>query len=339
MTQVQTTESPVHDRIRKLLALADSARNSSEAEASSAAEKVQELLQAHNLTLAQVEASGGSGDGGGRGVIVSDRRALYLWQRRLMESLADNNFCLHRVTEVDALDGRRQRSSRRHQLVGRKMNVDVTLDMYDYLSVAVRRAAADAGYDHATRERDHHRFLDGAVERLRERLAERRREKEAESRLREEQARAASGANGTHRELVLSDVYGSEADQNNDALNGFPVGTTATRKREQAEKTARREAEYARLVAEGTEDTEAWYLAHGYGAESAKTYAAEYNRRARRSRRSRGGRGRAQGFTQGQRAHYEKVNSPAYGAGRAAGSSIGLDEQAGAANRRRLGRS
>lgn len=332
-----TATNPVYARIQKLLALADSARNSSEAEAASAAAKVQDLLQEYGLTLAQVEAEGGSTDqGGGRGTVTTDRRALYRWQRDLMAALAENNFCLHRVREVEALDGKKMRRSRRHQLVGRRLNVDVTLDTYDYLSVAVRRAAVSGGFDHATRESDHHLFLDGAVTRLTERLAERRLQRERESAEREAQRQATVGASGTHRELVLTDVYGSEADQNNDVLNGFPVGTTAAKRREASDRNARQQARHDELVAQGVPDTEAWYQAYGYDPASARQYANSWERKQARS--SRGGRGRARSWTSpGGRQYARKISSAAYRAGKVAGGDIGLDDQVGHSAKRRIG--
>lgn len=321
--------TPIYTRIQKLLALANNTA-ATEAEAALAAEHVQRLLQEHNLTLSQVEAEGGSGDGGTREKVTTNDYARYPWQRDLMAALAENSFVLHQVARIRTTKGTGgeelgyTRISRKHMLVGRQINVDTVRRMYEYLCRAVERAAEEAGCGDRS---DRMLFREGAVSRLTERLAERRREAE------EAQHKPATG-NGTHRELVLTDVYGTEADLNNDALNNYPAGTTAVnRQRAHAKETAR-QAEEVRLVAEGVEPTEAFYRAHGYGEEIAKTYAERWNKRSRRG----GGRGRSQGWARSD-AEYRKVNSPSYKAGRAAGGSIGLDGQVGASSTKRLGRS
>jgi len=320
-------------RVKKLLALAHDG-GATEAEAALAAAKVQEILQDHGLTLAQVESV--STDGAPREKRETTHRAMYEYQRDLMAALAANNFCLHHIAKVFVpharrdtvtkfIDGERVTGyhEKRHLLVGRRLNVDVTTAIYEYLLVALRRANP---YDHVTV--DGKRFLAGAVARLTERLAERRREREAAS-----AAAPTRAANGSGRELVLSDVYGTESDLNNDVLNGFPAGTTAAKRREQADRAARQEAEHDRLVAEGVDTTEAWYRAYGYEPERAALYAAKYNRR-----RARSGRGRTRNWTAGDERHHEKVNSAAYQAGKAAGDAIGLDDQVAATERRRIGR-
>jgi hypothetical protein len=323
-----TTTNPVLAKISKLLALADSARGASEAEASLAAEHVQRLLQEHNLTLAQVEAASGNTPdaSSSREKKVTASRAMYNWQRGLMATIADNNFCLHvvRKLSVGKKDGRRVRRPV-HSLVGRTLNVQVTLQTYEYLYAAMKRLADEAGYTPKTFS-DRMTFYDGAVSRLVERLVERRRQAEAES-------TAAPRPNGSGRELTLVDVYGSEADQNNDTLNNFPLGTTATRRREQADRMAKREAEEARLVAEGVEPTLAFYRSYGYSDELAVQYATKYNRRQARGR---SGRGYSQRWTQGNDRHHEKINSAPYKAGRQAGADIGLDQQVGATTQRQI---
>ena len=330
----------IYSRISKLLAIQEG-RGATEAEAALAAEHVQRLLQEHNLTLGEVEA---------RGESTQDKRekqetglkAMYRYQQTLIEAVADNFFCLHRVRKIWVPGDKRQKTVMRynpatdkrephrlkHQvvLVGRQVNVTVCLQTYVYLIEAIHRAVREAGYDHRGREGKW--FLEGAASRLAERLRERRLEAELES-----AAKVAPGGNGTHRELVLSDVYGSEADLNNDALCGYPLGTTAARKREAAERSARQQAEHERLVAEGVDDTEAWYRAYGYSEERAAELAKSYRRRARASRG-----GRARNWTQGDQDHHRKVNSRSYQDGRVRGEQIGLDAQVNHSLTARIGR-
>src|SRR5579859_5695399 len=144
-----TTQTQVFTKIQKLLRLADAARNSSEAEATAAALKVQELLQEHGLTLAQIEASGGESDGAPRTKNLTDRRARYTYQIKLMQHLARNNFCLHHTRKVrnasPLYSQGRGLTSRNHLLVGRQMNVDATISLYDYLIETVTRLREEAG--------------------------------------------------------------------------------------------------------------------------------------------------------------------------------------------------
>lgn len=326
-------DHPMINKIRKLLALADSARNSSEAEAQAAALKVQEMLQDYGLSLAEVEAAGGKADDGNRDKITTDRRALYQWQQSLMARLAENNFCLWHLRTVEAHDGRKLRRSKRHVLVGRQLNIDVTLATYDYIATAVRRAAHEQGFDHANNERDHHTFLDGAISRINERLRDKRREREqAEAEARAEAAKRGGQVNA----LVLTDVYGNEADLNNDVLNGFPAGTTAAKRRERQAAAEARTAREAELVAGGMDKTEAFYVSHGYSAEQAKSYAQQWNRRqARASRRSSTGRGWSRGWTQADERRAQRLDSDAYRAGRRTGDKVGLDTQVGGADKTR----
>jgi hypothetical protein len=73
-----------------------------EGEAANAAAMVQALLQEHNLTMAQVEATDTNKDSVIREKQTSgsDRRASYAFQRDLMACLAETNFCIHRVRPV-----------------------------------------------------------------------------------------------------------------------------------------------------------------------------------------------------------------------------------------------
>jgi hypothetical protein len=125
----------------------------------------------------------------------------------------------------------------------------------------------------------------------------------------------------------------TEADLNNDVLNGFPVGTTAARKREIAACDAKRDAERARLVSEGIDEVEAFYLSYGCSQEKSKECSKEYYRS---SRRRRGSRGQARHWTQASQADFEKRNSSSYRAGQEAGQTIGLDIQVGASNRKAI---
>ena len=326
------TPDKILSRAAKLMVLANDA-GATEAEAALAATRLQELLQDYNLTTSQVEAAANSNNAAptvARAKSTTDFRAMYDYQRELMTTLATNNFCMARVVEVFTPSswGRRTRRidgvvvgghvEKRHMLVGREINVKVTIQTYEYLIKAMDRAAINAGLSLRYRNREINYFLSGAVARLCERLNEARREAEALS----DQPKSTTG-----RDLVLSDVYGTEADLNNDALNGFPAGTTAAKRREREAARAKQEAEHDRLVAEGVDSTVAWYRAYGYDPDRAASLAKSWNRG--RGGRSRRGTGWAD-------PHYKKINSATYKAGRTAGDAIGLNAQISSTSRKAL---
>jgi len=334
---MEQVNGSVLGRIQKLIAMRDHA-NTTEAEASLAAEHVQRMLQDNGLTMAQVEAAGGNTAdvGGTRSKVQSTRRAMYEYQRHLMANLADNNFCLHVITQIvnekPLYSGGRGKTSRVHVLIGRAINVQATELMYDYLDTTMRRLATEAGISYRE-TRQFNYFLEGASTRVCERLADKRREREREEKARKAEQQAQGNGSGT--ELMVMDVYGSERDLNNDVLNGFPPGTTATRRRENEAQNAARKAKEEALVAQGMDPTVAFYMSYGYGEEQAVSAAATWRNQSRRAQRGRGG--RSHGWTNDDRKAYEKHNSDAYQAGRAAGNSIGLDTQVGKDKRKLIG--
>lgn len=326
------TEDRVIALIGKLLSMADPKSGASETEMTLAAEKATALLQEHNLTLARIEAGGTKADSGTREKRSTARHAMYAWERSLMEHVAELNFCINFIVkEKDPTKAAKWQHQMcpRHHLVGRKINVDITIQMFDYLVAAMRRLAQDAGFSGAPSQKGFHVWMEGCSSRLTERLREKLR-----VRLAEDEARKNAGPapNGSHKELVLSDVYGDEKDQNNDVRNGYPPGTTSARRREANERYMRQRAEHDRLVAEGVNDTVAWYQAYGYGADRATELAAGFIRRS--SRRAR----RTKDWSAANERYYQKVNSAEYKAGRAAGDTIGLDEQVGSASAPKIGR-
>ncbi len=327
-------QDTVLTRIAKLLAMKE-ARGATEAEAAIATEHVQRLLREHNLTLSQVEQHSGSDGTPSKRVKDGSISAspFQQWRVILLDGIADSNFCLAKPQiYYDDRDRRRQRVV----LVGREVNVRACQLTYDYLTKSLVRELKDQGYsltDSTGYSKEGSYFLTGAANRISDRLAERRKQAEAESAAKEAER---SQGNGTHRELVLSDVYGSEADLNNDALNGYPLGTTAQRNREYQERQARQQAEHDRLVAEGVDETVAWYRAYGYSEERALSAAASWKRSQSRSR---GGRGHSsQNWSRRDEAHYVMRNSAAYSDGAAVGEKIGLEEQVSASQRKRIGR-
>lgn len=302
-------------RIRKLMALADADRNSNEHEAAAAAAKVQALLAEYNLTMEEVKGTGEKGLDA-REQELTERRAGFKWQQALMAALAETYFCLHFVEErlIDRKAWSKRtdkRKSKYHVLIGRPLNIQTTVSMYDYLSRAILRHAKEAGFEHGSS--DNNAFFDGAVHRLSQRLGEARKLREREQ---QEEVRRRSAAGGKGG-LVLQDYYSTEFDLNNDLRNGWPAGTTANRRREQeAVKTdpaflALRE----KYEAEGHDWVVAFYLARGFKLEDAEKYAREFHKRNERERKAE------------FRAHFKRTSRSGFQEGLAAGGRIGLDAQ------------
>ena len=330
------TQATVLNRISKLLAIQE-ARGATEAEAQIAAGHVQKLLQDFNLTLSEVERHGGGSDqpSSRKKDEVSIKNNNMPFLDRLCEGVAGTNFCLARVSVTKNEKGWRRK---RVVLIGREVNVRATRLTFDYLVEACFREMQGHEYRLTTGKageysKDALYFLEGMANRVVERLQKLQAEREAESAKRAGEAQAAPQGNGTHQELVLSDVYGSEQDLNNDFLNGFPAGTTASRRRAAEEKEARINAEYEKLKSEGMEWVEAWCRARGYG-DQAVQYAHAYHRSSRRSGRSRG---YSHGTTGSSQREYKKVNSTAYQNGRKAGSTVSLDQQVGRSATKQIG--
>jgi hypothetical protein len=337
-TQRTASQRAILDKVAKALKRTED-RGCTPEEAQSAAEFVQRLLQEHNLTLSMIGDDDQGESPATREKRQLDRRAMYRYQRDLMAALAETHFCLHRVKESwsddTASEAERARANyvnrrtKRHILVGREVNVEVTVSMYDYLTRALSDEATSAGYD--VRSSSGKVFLDGAVERVAERLQERRRAAEAESR----QTRDSRPAgNGSHTELmVLEDVYGSESDLNNDTLNGYSLGTTAQRRRDHQIQRLQQEAREAELVAQGQDKVVARYMSWGYDEATAQQMAQPSpSTGSSRSRRYRG-----RGWTKADDDRARKRGSSAFRNGRAAGDAVGLDGQVSRSNTLRIG--
>ncbi len=264
------------ERMKKLLALATN--NDNEHQATAAMEKLTAMLEEHNLDMAVLGKSDATRKDAKR------KGGLYGWQRKLWDSVAKLNFCVY--FSIRGLD---KGSSYEHRLVGSHANVIATEMMATYLQDTIERLAAqwakDVGH-HSRFVREAIAYREGMTERVSNRLYERREallsaaRKEAEERKRD-QAMANRPSTGT--ELTILDVVSSEADFNNDYLQGWEMGTTARNRAEQEARVAAWRASEAKRQAEQA----AWDLLHP--AEAAARKKAEqdradafYNKLARR---------------------------------------------------------
>lgn len=233
------TNEAIIAKIQKVLAMTGSPN---ENEAAVAAAKVQELLAAHNLSMAEVGAKGQTNASHPsytpRKQETLDFAAMYQYQRTLAQSIAQNNFCYHFITEREKPDPKSAkgwRTAKTHVLVGAQVNVIAAHLMYGYLIETMDRLLPWQGM--AKRGKEALLWLEGCTDRLTVRLAEQRKKQERQSR------EAAHGTNG----LVLSDVYSTEDDLNRDYVGGWPMGTHARWRREAEE----RRAQFERDRAEG----------------------------------------------------------------------------------------
>lgn len=337
--ELSDEQRSVLSKVEKLLRL--SGKTTSPDEAASAARKAQDLLLAYNLSAAAL----GAGDEGRRG---QEKLAggFYEYERSLMYWVAEINFCLHWVSrdwvrrpENEQRHARvlayRDRWTRenvqrhQHHLVGRLVNVEATQRTYRYLTSAIERltrefiaqglpTAADdkvVGLAQAMRSRRAVSFREGAAEAITDRLWQRRSDQLAEERRREraEAARAAEAAASglsVSTALTISSLRQSEEDANHDLLYG--EGWSA---RQRAEAAARAEA--ARIA---EEEWTRWAAEHP--EEAARQEAERLAEARKRDRRRGGGPGSRGGMG-------KEVDWAAQQAGRAAGETVGLDEQVG----------
>lgn len=236
MTQIS---DKIIDRIQKLLSLASN--NPNEAEAQAAMAKAQEMLAAYNLEMHDVT-----------GVKTDNKRndkvrkgGLYTWQRKLWKAVAEMNFC-HYLS----IKGTARGSQYEHRLIGSHANVIATELMAQYLQDTVEKLAQtwakEAGFL-SVFVKDAIAYREGMTTRVTEKLQQRRRElveeaKQAEELRKRDAARANSAPSGT--ELTIVDVISSEADFNNDYLNGWEMGTTAKNRHEEELRTKKAMHEY-----------------------------------------------------------------------------------------------
>jgi hypothetical protein len=222
-------------KVRKLLALAGN--NTNEAEAASAAQKAQDLLEAYNLDMATVNektrtfaAREDTRTGGG----------LYKWQRALWYATATLNFCRYSY-----IRGNKAGGTYEHQLIGSKANVIGARIMAEYLEGVTERLARKwVAENHPGKSifiKDAIAYREGLAGRLTNRLWTKRWEhlKTEEERIKQERARNLSAGVDTQNALVLQDVINTEEDLNMDYLYGYEPGTSAKRR---VENEARRVA-------------------------------------------------------------------------------------------------
>lgn len=338
---MNTPDPKLIEKLTKLLALSKDG-GATEHEASLAAEIAQRLMAEHNLSMASVEAAGGStGEGGKREDSRFQNKTPYKWTRELMVEIGSLNFCHVSLIFEERYSGGRKLTSSfcGFRVIGRASNVAATQVMFDYLVGTINRLAAEA-VDHDPSRlwtRYAASFREGCAHRLSERLESKRYQMVHEAERKKEEQRAAGGsANGL---IVLTDVIQNEQDLNDDLRHGLEPGTTARRRAEQeAEYRASRDRQVMRATegrALGLNDDEAYYYGLGYDLDRAKELASpgkpetEAQRRKRQEKEDR----QQERWREQQRAkerrEWAKRDARGYARGQDAGDSVGLDQQIG----------
>jgi Protein of unknown function (DUF2786) len=151
------------DRIKKLLAMAESPN---EFEAQRASEKAQELLTLHNLTLAHLNQPEGiqSQD------VLSFKRSIR-WKESLLTAVAQFYDCLV-VSQRYAYQGTGKQAKIVSRLIGSPSNSTVALLMFEYFCRAIDRVYAEARHRNPNLASQSFRF--GAVLQINRKLCDRK---------------------------------------------------------------------------------------------------------------------------------------------------------------------
>ena len=312
------------ERVRKLLALAKN--NPNEQEAASAAAKAQELLEAYNLEMSDThetkvaQRADKKRDGG-----------LYKWQRNIWNGVARLNFC-HYIS----IRGLSAGSVYEHRVIGSHANVLTTELMAQYLQDTVERLAQNWAYQNHYKSvfvKESIAYREGMADRICDKLWERRSKvlEEERTRIREEAAQRAArneaDPGSTH--LTLVEIISTEADFNNDYLNGWKLGTTARNKHESEIRWKAYQAEQERKQ----KAYEEWAKANP--EEAAKLEAKALREAAEWEARNAKKKGRAV-RPRKMTAEEKRRNLPSYEDGWRKGVEVGIDRQVDKTNKELL---
>jgi Protein of unknown function (DUF2786) len=302
MKMEERVNPKVVERIHKLLALAQCG-GATEAEAENAMARAQDIMAKHNLSMAEIEAAGGSSnsEGGQRNKDMMSGSVLYDYQQKLMGMVAYVNFTHHAIKQYWDKESKKPRwRPSGYELIGRQANVIATRTTFEYLNATITRLAREfVGGDHKRlMSRECMSFKKGMSDRLIARLWGRYQDILAKEKA-EQDAKANSSSNTANALAIrLEDVAQKERDFNFDMAYGYEPGTTAARR-------AKLEAERAM-----TNVVEEVQMTEEEKAKQAKWRARQEKKWERQRQRD-----------------AANINWDAYGAGEEAASKLSLDKQ------------
>lgn len=173
MNQEVISDSVVR-KIQLLLQLG-SRSEGNEVEAAAAMGRAQELLAKYNLDLSTVTDKavvGGTNTPDDamakRDYAKGSRSALYQWQRNLVRTIAEANYC--RYWHVKELCGKPERLRNRHKVLGRAANTTAVLVMVDYLFDTIERLLPEEYAGLGRRSEEASLWREGCATRLAERI-------------------------------------------------------------------------------------------------------------------------------------------------------------------------
>lgn len=312
------------ERIQKLLALANH-KNTNENEAALAMQRVQEILSAYNLSMAEVESVAAKKEGhqksdASRKKDVVDKSAMYTYQRDLMSAIAHAHYCLYFVGHKGDYNKKGRYVQRKyHILVGREANVITAKLMFDYLNSTIDDLVNQEYPPPTNLCKSAVSWREGCARRLVERLHEKREEAD---RIQAEEATAhAQQARQPGTAIVLlSDVRANEGDFNLDFYYGYEPGTIARQRAEREAQWAKDREERANQPAIPSEPVKQL-------TDKQKAAQAERDRKAWEKYQKRQERQERKAFL--------SKDWDAYHAGKDKGDSIGLDTQVSKAKDRK----
>ena len=284
-------QEQILEKVKKLFALAGN--NPNEQEAALALAKAQEILAKYNLSMAQLdEAKEQPAGTAPRTKQKVERSAMFAYQRKVWQSLAEANFCVYWSQKLYT-NG--VFSTYHHFLIGSEENVVVVRLMGEYVETTINRLCP---YNSG---KDVNLWKTGCADRIAERLQEKRRGMEEESR---------QDAGSTA--VTVTDVHDRETHANHVFQHGSDSWCPC--RRCYAVRSARREAERRDVI-------ETISQAVPMKAET------EAQRRKREEREERQHKKWREKYYRRANQEYERVNSAAYLSGRIKGDEIGLDKQ------------
>lgn len=314
----QQIDPKIIERIHKMLRLAKDG-GATEGEAAAALEIAQETMRKYNLTMAEMELSGKSGDARSKNKI--EGKAMYTYQQSLMAVVAKVNFCHVSITQ--AYKGKRWLPNG-YVIIGREANVASTVQMYQYLNSSIDRIVKPHLNSYReTLSRWAVSFKEGVATRLQERLQERHDSaiREQSRAARETQARSNHPASsGNALVVVMEDFEQKERDLNADFRNGWEPGTTAANR---AKAVAKWNAEEAERAERDRQWQEAERVRRENMTEKQRQKEDERNRRDQERAQER--------YDRERQRYWDRRDVGAYFKGKEAGDSIGLDQQVGKA--------